>query len=422
MLNKKISQDLEELLKIAKAQDNQINLSTILITTGNSTNLNKILEYFTNEGVRLLVSDVEPDVVDTTISSADIAPFDPTKIDIKMDKLSIQSIINRLENEEFDLNVDFQRKAGLWTNMQKSQLIESVLLKIPLPAFYFDASNEDRYLIIDGLQRITTIKQFVIDKTLALSGMEFLKELNGLTFDKLPRSLQRRIEETNINAYLISPSTPENVKFNIFKRINTGGLTLEPQEIRNALYQGSATIFIKELAKEPVFLKATDYGIKSDRMADREFCLRYIAFTQLDIDDYTGIADDFLNSAMVYLNKAQSKTLEDIRKTFRRDIQACYDILGKHTFRKMGNDQRRRPINKVLFETWLHVINTLSDDQINMLIHKKQQVVVSYICLCEKNQIFISAVKASDKSSLKRRISEIRRLLNTVIKGEEYYA
>ncbi len=200
MFDKKYTKDLEQLEKIAYQQNKKINLSTILITLKcNQDDLQEILDFFMEKDIEIINEDVEPDSYreDEVSIDTNISPFDPSKIDIKMDKITVDSIIKRIKNEELELNSSFQRKIGLWNRQQKSQLIESLFLKIPLPAFYFDASDDDSWQIIDGLQRIGTIKEYVIDRKFALTGMEFLKDLNGLTFDKLPRALQRRIEESN---------------------------------------------------------------------------------------------------------------------------------------------------------------------------------------------------------------------------------
>ncbi len=418
MLLEKYQDDLIQLKKIAQEQGNMINISIILITIKpKNDELQMVFEYFSENGIDIIYSDVEPDSPESYESDGNIRPFDPNKIDIKMDKMTMDSLIKRIKDGAFEFDTDFQRKAGLWSDVQKSQLIESLLLKIPLPAFYFDASDEDKYLIIDGLQRVTTIKQFVVDKSFSLKGMEFLKELDGLKFDELPRSLQRRIEETNINAYLVSPTTPSNVKFNIFKRINTGGLTLEPQEIRNALYQGQATKFINELAKLSPFLTATDYSIKVDRMLDREFCLRYVAFTCLPLNTYYGVIDDFLNSAMVYLNNSSYDERKKIKCDFLRVMSTCYKIFGKNAFRKMSSDGRRRPINKVLFEAWSYAIYNTQHQNLDKLISRKSVAQKKFIALCELDT-FVNAMKASERKSMIYRIKEVQRLIEDVLKED----
>ena len=404
--------DLQQLKKIAKEQGNKLNLSLIMITLkANEEDLQEALDYLKSEDIEILNSDIEPDNSDAL---GNISPFDPSKIDIKMDKLSIDSLIKRIVNNEIEFDSEFQRKAGLWKNTQKSQLIESILLKIPLPAFYFDASDDDRWLIIDGLQRVTAIKEYVVEKTFKLEGMEFLS-LNGLTFDQLPRSLQRRIEETNINAYLVNPATPANVKFNIFKRINTGGLTLEPQEIRNALFQGKATQFLKELACLPIFSQATGDSIKGDRMMDREFCLRFVAFVCRPLEDYSGIVDDFLNNTMIYLNKTTDQERNKIKEEFILTLNRCYKILGKYAFRKMALDGRRRPVNKALFEGWSNVISKLDEKQSNSLIQNKAKVRADFIRLCDAYS-FTDALRASDKRAVSIRIKMIKMLVDNILK------
>ncbi len=150
-----------------------------------------------------------------------------------------------------------------------------------MPAFYFDGSDNSKWIVIDGLQRLTALKEFFVNKTLKLSGLEFLTDLNGAGVDDMPRSYIRRMNETQVITYIINPGAPVNLKYNIFKRINTGGLELEPQEIRLALYQGFATEYLKTLANEKIFKEATGYSVKTDRMLDREICFQtYAGFQQ----------------------------------------------------------------------------------------------------------------------------------------------
>lgn len=262
----------------------------------------EMLSYLEKKGIEIINGGSEVENEDSLLPMPEIRPFDPSKIDIDMKTMELSSIIERLEYNEINMNTDFQRKSGLWTDVQKSQLIESLLLRIPIPAFYFDGGIKDNWLIIDGLQRITALKKFVIDGDLRLSGLEFFHDLEGMKYTELPRTFIRRIKETNIVAYIVKGGTPANIKYNIFKRINTGGLELKPQEIRHALYQGAATDLCKKFAKFSEFQMATTYSIKDDRMMDQEFVLRFVAVCYYGIDKYEGIPDNYLNGAMEYLN------------------------------------------------------------------------------------------------------------------------
>ena len=416
MDNKK---DIEALIEIAKSQNYKINLSMVLISLKIETEeIPDIIEIFANEGIEVITDDVElesdGDVLD---NDPNVVPFDPSKIDIESKALTIDSILKKIKYDELELDSSFQRKAGLWTVKQKSQLIESLLLKIPLPTFYFDASNDEKWQIIDGLQRISTLKEFAVDQTLTLTGMEFLKDLNGSKYDKLPRSLQRRLEETNVNTYIVKPTTPKNVKFNIFKRINTGGLVLEPQEIRNALYQGQASEFLLRLSKNENFLKATGNSIKPTRMLDREFCLRYVAFTELSLDSYTGNLDDFLNSGMDYLGKVDEDKLNVIETSFSRNMNSAYELFGQYAFRKVING-RRGPVNKSFFEMWSYTLNNLSDTEIDCLLSKKSLVQDSFFNLFDDYR-FMNNIKAADKTSVNNRINTIVELVKNLLQGDK---
>lgn len=420
MLKEKTLKELASLKELAINQGNRINLSMILITLDNfKDELSEVLDYFDQNEIEIINEDVEPD--SDLEDDSNVIPFDPSKIDIKMDKITINSIISRIINDELEFYSSFQRKIGLWNKVQKSQLIESIFLKIPLPAFYFDASDDDKWQIIDGLQRIGTIKEYVVDKSFALFGMEFLKDLNGCKFDQLPRALQRRIEETNLNAYLVNPSTPKNVKFNIFKRINTGGLVLTPQEIRNALYQGQATGFLLKMSQSDEFKKATDHSVKPDRMLDREFCLRFVCVTQIDIEKEYTMSDEFLNKGMEYLSVATEDMLNQIYSEFEYIMHISNQLFDKFAFRRLNTEKRKGPINKALFEAWSVILLGLNDQEISNLLEQTDELKKTFTKLCD-DYSFQNALRASDKTSVKSRINKIQNMVNELIVKESINA
>ena len=344
-------------------------------------------------------------------------PFDPTKIDITMKPLTVDLLTKRIRENEINLKTDFQRKAGLWDNARASRLIESLLIRIPLPAFYFDGSNDEYWLVVDGLQRLTTIKDFIVDKKMKLKGLEFLIQYEGLTFDQLPRPMQRRIEETQITAYVINPGTPINVKYNIFKRINTGGLVLSPQEIRHALFQGRATDFLNKLAASKEFKIATLGSIKKERMVDREYVLRFLAFQIFHFENYIPM-DEFLNEAMEVLNSCSEVRLNDLERLFYKSMTAANYLFGKHAFRKINffDSSRKNPINKSLFDTWSFNLAMLNDSEIEQLIDRKEELLVNYSHLLS-SQTFDSTISFSTGSFQKvyNRFMSIQNLLRDVL-------
>ena len=204
-------------------------------------------------------------------------PFDPEQIKIRTTPLLVEQLISRINYKEIDLAPDFQRLWGIWNDERKSRLIESLLLRIPIPVFYVAADEADTWSVVDGVQRMSTMYDFVTGK-FPLKRLEYLTWLDGQQHDELPRPMQRRISETSLIVNVIEPGTPPEVMFNVFLRINTGGMTLNGQEIRHALHPGPIRKYLKELAQSSEFKKATRYSIKESRMADRECVLRFLAF------------------------------------------------------------------------------------------------------------------------------------------------
>ena len=378
----------------------------------------EIVFYLEQAGIEIIDDGSEIQNEDTFPMMPEIRPFDPSKIDIDMKTMELSSIIERLKYNEINMNTNFQRKSGLWTNVQKSQLIESLFLRIPIPAFYFDGGIKDNWLIIDGLQRITALKEFVIDESLSLSGLEFFQDLEGMKYPELPRTFIRRIKETNIVAYIVKGGTPANVKYNIFKRINTGGLELKPQEIRHALYQGPATELCKRFAKFPEFQMATTYSIRDDRMMDQEFVLRFVAVCYYGIDHYEGIPDNYLNGAMEYLNSSNLIGMSGMEEQFKRVMVASKNIMGKYAFRKLDEDRVRRPINKAIYEAWCRGLYSLNDSELITLEKRRDKVYNRFLKLCG-DPGFLQVIKASDKKSFRMRFIYISDMLKGVLDDKE---
>lgn len=275
-------------------------------------------------------------------------PFDPQKIKIRLQTIPIYSMAERIEHKEVKLDTEFQRKEGLWNDAQQSRLIESVLIRFPLPVFYFDGSNPNEWLVIDGLQRLTAIKRFMVTRELQLTGLEFMTFLEGKGWDDLERQYQRQINETSLQCYVLEESE-EDVKFNIFKRINTGGLTLSSQEIRHAMHQDVAG-YLKKLAELPEFIHATKGRISTERMQDRDFINRFLAFFILDPDaDYTyeDDLDSFMNKALDKLARLEETEREKIEYRFKEAMILSEKLFGDSAFCKQVDYKR---INKALFE------------------------------------------------------------------------
>ncbi|HAO22386.1 MAG: hypothetical protein BWK80_56245 [Desulfobacteraceae bacterium IS3] len=364
-------------------------------------------------------SSSEIEFEDDSSSSEIKDPFDPTKIDITVKPLIIDSLIKRMKSKpmRIDLNTEFQRLGNLWKEDAQSRLIESLLVKIPLPAFYFDGTDDNHWKIVDGLQRITTLKNFIIDKTLKLTNLEYLKQYDKKGFDDLPTFLQGRIEENQITAYIINPGTPPEVKFNIFKRINTGGLVLTPQEIRHALNQGIPANFIKELAEIDEFHQATDNVLNySKRMEDRDFATRFIGF-YYGYDEYKSDLDSHLNKAMSNLNLFSVEERNKIKRDFIKAMKASYEIFGNDAFRKRYNlTEKRKPINKALFDTWSVNLAKLSEEDITLLILKKDKLKEMFLNLMNTDKDFEKSITSAtgDIRAVERRFSKIANLLKEV--------
>ena len=318
-------------------------------------------------------------------------PYDPTRIKVDPTPMTIFQVMRKVDMKEINLQPEFQRKV-VWNDVRQSRLIESILIRIPLPSFYLDAIDDNEWLVVDGLQRLWTLDRFYNKKDLRLQNLEFLgAQLNGKNFDELPRNFQRQIEETHLNLYVIKPDTPPEVKFAIFYRINTGGMVLSPQEIRHCLYQGTATELLIKLADSKEFLSATTGSINTKRMDDRECVLRYCTFHLKPYTEYKeSNFNEFLSSAMVSINKMQPNEIEALENSFLRAMRISKSVFGQYAFRKMyGKRYARNPINKSLFEVWSVCLERFDE---NELLKNKDKIIDSFIEKINNDDVYFQSV------------------------------
>ncbi|UTL92335.1 DUF262 domain-containing protein [Pseudomonas fluorescens] len=352
-------------------------------------------------------------------SSASISePFDPSKIRVQTERKTIDLIIRRYVHREIDLAPDFQRRARLWPLYRRSQLIESLLLKIPLPVFYVAADQSDHWAVVDGLQRITTIVDF-LGNEFALSGLEYLSGLENCYYSDLDRAMKRRIEETELVINIIQPGTPDEVMMNIFKRINTGGVALNGQEIRNAIHKGPAREFLRRLSTSPTFILATNGSVNDDRMGAQELALRFMAFYRIDRQDKPKNLDGLLNATMKSLNAIDDLERSRLEEHFNRAMALAFEIFGTEAFRK-PSVTKKNPINKALFETWGVNLAALRQSDIGSLLNSKDLLVRNYMSLYHEDKGFVDAVTASTGHSSKifTRFMAIARVIQMTLQGK----
>ncbi len=340
------------------------------------------------------IDDIEDENVEI-----DNKEYNINDIDIIAQSFTVQSINKKYIYEEIDLNPDFQR-SKVWTKKQKSLLIESLLINIPIPAFYIDARISGKWNVIDGLQRLSTIMDFIEDGV-TLTKTEYLK-LEGKTFSTLDRKYQRRIEDFELSFNLVKPGTPVEIAFNIFTRINTLGTPLSAQEIRHAMNMGTATTFLIDLSKTAEFITAIsekNYQSLSKRMNDKALILRYFSFRMLGYkkkfeDNQNGYSKNDMNAFLIKGMKAlneldyekDKERLDKLKIEFKESMKKAYMIFGDKCFRKFFtlNDKKKSPINIPLFETITDTLTMYSYEDIE---EHKEEVFNAFLYLFNERDV-----------------------------------
>lgn len=288
------------------------------------------------------------------------------------------------------LDSDFQRE-DVWKTQQKRELIESILMGLPLPIFYFNEDKLGRLIVIDGRQRLNAIFEF-LDDGFALDKLKILDDFDKKKFSDLSPIYQSKIEDYQIMAHVIQPTTPDRVKFDIFDRVNRAGTQLNKQEIRNALYQGKATELLNDISKTEVFNEATEnYFLRDKRMKNKYLILRFIAFylyyskklyqnnnSNEELYQYAGDIDEMLGLTMDYLNSIGDLKIDEIKHVTIRALEQISFYLGENAFRLIDinydGSLKRYPININIFEMLMYGMTLLPYKNDNIRLKLKNAV------------------------------------------------
>lgn len=343
--------------------------------------------------------------------------YDPTKIRVEQRSVNLGTLLGMLREGQIIFDTEYQREAGLWKEREKSRLIESILLGLPLPSFFFSERTESDYEweVIDGLQRLSAFQEFFVDGSLKLSGLEFLKQYEGKMYcDLLPRE-KWRMDMLNVNLNIVTRQTPDAVKYVLFNRINSAGYVLTPQEMRHALLRGVSAQTVKELAECDEFTAAT-FPTKFTRMADRELVARYMAFRLLQYEGDKEL-NEFIFDGMKHLNSIPPENLEAEKTLFRQVLKTARIIFLGQAFRKPSKISRLNPVSKALFDAVTIRLAALSQEQRESLERNPEEFYKAFRQEYDSSRSFEQDLTTGTarKATVLRRWATMDKIINSVL-------
>ncbi len=259
---------------------------------------------------------------------------------IRSENRTIYEVLRRIDQDAYVMDPDFQRDF-IWPEDKQSKLVESVMMRIPLPVFYMAEDDQGRMVVVDGLQRLSTFRRFVKnDLRLVLPGRT---ELHGKKFSDLSSKLQNRVEDCNLIFYIIDSKAPERTRLDIFERVNSG-MPLSRQQMRNCLFMGQATLFLKREAQSETFRNATGKSLNSQNMRDREFVNRFCAFQILGVNEYRGDMDEFLANSLRRMNELDEDSLSNLSTQLQQSLANNLFLFDQHAFRKHSPERQSRSV------------------------------------------------------------------------------
>ena len=303
-------------------------------------------------------------------------PQEVRKITTQAYDKSVSDIVRMIEDGEIRLDPDYQRNY-VWDNKKSSLLIESIILNVPIPVIYVSQEKDDTWSVIDGLQRLYSLKRFFEGK-FKLNGLEILSELNKQDIKSLNPKAQRMLKNGLLRVIMITHDSNEDIKYDVFMRLNTGSVHLTEQELRNCLYRGNLNRLLKDLSQNKTWQTLLGISEPHKRMVDRELALRFLAIYQnwdvdrKEISGYKGRMKSFLNAFMSSNQNIDSKSCLELKQIFEETIEKVLLVYGEDAFKRVNLDGlREKSINRAIMDVIMLSSTQYSKDE---LLLKKEYI------------------------------------------------
>ena len=348
-------------------------------------------------------------------------PQEVRKITTQAYDKSVADIVRMIDDKDIRLDPDYQRNY-VWDNKKASMLIESIILNVPIPVIYVSQEEDDSWSVIDGLQRLYSLKRF-FDGKFKLSGLEILSDLNKSDINTLNPKALRMLKNGLLRVIMITHDSNEEIKYDVFMRLNTGSVHLTEQELRNCLYRGSLNRFLKEVVQNGIWLKLMGLREPHVRMADRETALRFLAIwkswdSQTEtLKGYKGRMKSFLNTFMSEHKDIKSSESGEWKQVFEDTVNKVYQVYGENAFKRQGLDGTiEKTINRAIIDV---IMLSSTQHTIEELMNKREFIVNRFLEKTNNEIDFKNSIKigTSDTKVITYRLCEWCKEVNRIIAG-----
>ncbi len=346
-------------------------------------------------------------------------PKEVRKINTQAYDKSVSDLVRMIEDKDIILDPDFQRNY-VWDNKKASLLIESIILNVPIPVVYVSQSEDDTWTVIDGLQRLWSLKRF-FDGKFKLTGLEILTELNKQDISSLNSKALRMLKNGLLRVIMITNDSNEDIKYDVFMRLNTGSVHLTEQELRNCLYKGSLNRLLKDLTSNEQWLSLLGISEPHKRMADREMILRFFSLHQNwdsklgVITNYKGRMKNFLNDYMKQNQNVSQNIVIQHKDLFDSTVNKVVAVFGENAFRTLNESaDQERSINRAIMDV---IMVSLSEYELDELLIKKYEIKKAFYDAVANNKTFKDSllIATSDTKALKNRFTIWYNILSNIM-------